>query len=262
MRTYKLTIAYDGTRYQGWQRQSGIDNTLQNVIEKAIYGLTGYEAKIQGSGRTDGGVHAYGQTASLRLSGKVDERGFMSALNGRLPEDIRIVRMELVPNTFHGRRSAQGKCYEYHVDTRERADVFRRKYACHFPEKLNTDDMKKAAELLCGRHDFSAFTDRKDEISCVRRIYRIEIEEEKEKERLTMRFFGNGFMYHMVRILSGTLLEVGTGKRKPCEITEILKSGKRQEAGFLAPAEGLFLKEVYYEKSKKEDKKQEKEEMA
>ena len=124
MRTYKLTISYDGTRYQGWQRQPGAENTIQNVIENAICKLTGYEVKIQGSGRTDAGVHARGQVASLRLSGKVEEREFLRKLNAGLPEDIRIRSMELVPNTFHGRRSAKGKCYEYHVDLREKQQVF------------------------------------------------------------------------------------------------------------------------------------------
>ena len=137
MRTYKLTISYDGTRYQGWQRQRGVEQTIQHVIEQSIASITGYEVKIQGSGRTDGGVHALGQVASLRLSGKVEEREFLRKLNERLPEDIRIREIELVPNTFHGRRSAKGKCYEYHIDLREKPCVFSRKYTYHYPEKLD-----------------------------------------------------------------------------------------------------------------------------
>lgn len=244
MRTYKLTISYDGTRYQGWQRQPGVENTIQNVIETGIRKIAGYEVKIQGSGRTDGGVHAYGQVASLRLAGKVDDREFQNRLNKELPEDIRICSMELVPNTFHGRRSARGKCYEYHVDLREKPDVFKRKYTCHYPEKLDLKEMDKAAGYLIGRHDFSSFTDRKDEDSCVRRIDEIRIE--KQDDFLCMSFRGNGFMYHMVRILSGTLLETGSGKRKAEDIPAVMESGSRAQAGFLAPAQGLFLKEVYY----------------
>lgn len=246
MRTYKLTISYDGTRYQGWQRQPGVQNTIQNVIEKAVWKIVGYEVKIQGSGRTDGGVHAYGQVASLRLSGKVNEKEFKDKLNEKLPEDIRIRNMELVPNTFHGRRSAKGKCYEYHVDLRQKPNVFRRKYTCHYPAILDLEAMKKAAGYLLGRQDFSSFTDRKDEESCVRRIDEIRIE--KQGEDLCMSFRGNGFMYHMVRILSGTLLEVGSKEKQPEEMKRILEAKTRSKAGFLAPAQGLFLKEVYYEK--------------
>ncbi|MBY0759160.1 tRNA pseudouridine(38-40) synthase TruA [Sellimonas caecigallum] len=254
MRTYKLTIAYDGTRYQGWQRQAGVSNTIQHVVEKAICSVTGYEVKIQGSGRTDGGVHAFGQTASLRLSGKVEIPEFQNKLNTLLPEDIRILDMELVPNTFHGRRSAKGKCYVYYVDTREKQNVFTRKYTCHYPEKLNVGEMRAAASHLCGRHDFTSFTDRKDEISCTRRIDEIRIEEEKDK--IILSFRGNGFMYHMVRILSGTLLEVGSGKKRASDVDGILKAKDRQKAGFLAPAQGLFLKEVYYLDNRKEEEGQ------
>nr|WP_317282712.1 tRNA pseudouridine(38-40) synthase TruA [uncultured Sellimonas sp.] len=252
MRTYKLTISYDGTRYQGWQRQPGTDHTIQSVIEKAISSITGYEGKIQGSGRTDGGVHAYGQVASLRLSGKVDEWEFRKKLNERLPEDIRIRSVELVPNTFHGRRSAKGKCYEYHVDTREKPNVFERKYAFHYPKGLDIEAMRKAASFLCGRHDFSGFTDRKDEESCIRNLYEIKIEQ--KKECIILSFKGNGFMYHMVRILSGTLLEVGSGEKRAEDIPAILNARSRQKAGFLAPAHGLFLKEVYYQKKQEETK--------
>ena len=244
MRTYKLTISYDGTRYQGWQRQRGVEQTIQHVIEQSIASITGYEVKIQGSGRTDGGVHALGQVASLRLSGKVEEREFLRKLNERLPEDIRIREIELVPNTFHGRRSAKGQCYEYHIDLREKPCVFSRKYTYHYPEKLDIEAMREAAGYLIGRHDFSSFTDRKDEESCMRRIDEIRVEVEPDKLYLVFR--GNGFLYHMVRILSGTLLEVGSGKRRADELPRILNEKKRAEAGFLAPAQGLFLKEVFY----------------
>lgn len=250
MRTYKLTIAYDGTRYQGWQRQPDTELTVQGTLERAVSDLKGYPIEVNGSGRTDGGVHAEAQTASIRLSGKVGEEKFLGELNRMLPEDIRVTDMELVKNGFHARYSAQGKRYEYTVDTREKADVFTRKYCCHFPENLNLGAMQKAAKCLIGKHDFAAFTDRNEDQSTIRNIYDIRIEKRGTKVRFI--YEGNGFMYHMVRILTGTLLEVGTGKRTLQETAALLEEGERQKAGFLAPACGLMLKEVYYNPVKKD----------
>lgn len=244
MRTYKLTIAYDGTRYQGWQRQPDTELTIQGMLEGAVCALKGYPVEVNGSGRTDGGVHAEAQTASIRLSGKVEEEPFLEELNRTLPEDIRVTGMELVKNGFHARYSASGKRYEYTVDTREKADVFTRKYCFHFPEKLDMGAMKKAADCLVGKHDLAAFTDRNEDQSTIRTIYAIRISKEGSKVKLL--YEGNGFMYHMVRILTGTLLEVGTGKRSVEETAALLDGGERFQAGFLAPACGLSLKEVYY----------------
>ncbi len=244
MRTYKLTIAYDGTRYQGWQRQPDTELTVQGILEQAVSALKGYPVEVNGSGRTDGGVHAEAQTASIHLSGKVEEEAFLRELNGMLPDDIRVNGMELVKNGFHARYSAKGKRYEYTVDTREKADVFTRKYCCHFPEKMDLKAMRKAAECLTGKHDFAAFTDRNEDQSTIRKIYDIRIEKQGSKVKLI--YEGNGFMYHMVRILTGTLLEVGTGKRTLQETAALLDEGERRKAGFLAPACGLTLKEVYY----------------
>ncbi len=244
MRTYKLTIAYDGSRYQGWQRQPSTELTIQGMLEKVIRDIVGYEVEVQGSGRTDGGVHASGQTASIVLHGKIDETAFLKACADRLPEDICIWQMCLGKNGFHARHSARGKCYMYTVDTREKADVFSRKYTGHYPEKLDLEAMKKAASLLIGTHDFAGYTDRKDEKSTIRRIYDIMIEPQGEKVRIT--YWGSGFMYHMVRILTGTLLEVGSKVRSIESVGEVLDSGIRSDAGFLAPASGLMLKEVYY----------------
>ncbi len=244
MRTYKLTIAYDGTRYQGWQRQPDTDLTIQGTLERTICVLKGYPVEVNGSGRTDGGVHAEAQTASIRLSGKVDEETFCREWNEMLPEDIRVLRVELVKNGFHARYSASGKLYEYTVDTREKADVFTRKYCFHFPEHPDVEAMRSAAERLVGKHDFAAFTDRNEEQSSIRTIYRIQIEEHGSKIKFL--YEGNGFMYHMVRILTGTLLEAGTGKRTLEETAALLEGGERWRAGFLAPACGLKLKAVYY----------------
>ena len=161
MRTYKLTIAYDGSRYQGWQRQSNTDKTVQGLLEQAASETAGYPLEVQGSGRTDGGVHAKGQTASVILRGKVQESEFLQNMNRLLPLDIRVIEMELVKNGFHARLSAVGKCYEYWIDMREKPDVFMRKYTYHYPKELNIEAMQRAADDLIGRYDFAAFTDKK-----------------------------------------------------------------------------------------------------
>ena len=201
--------------------------------------------EVNGSGRTDGGAHASGQTASIILSGKADEAKFLTQLNESLPGDIRVVCMQLMKNGFHARHSAKGKRYEYTIDTAEKADVFSRKYTFHYPERVHVENMKKAAGYLVGSHDFAGFTDRADEKSTMRRIYDIIIR--KSGSQIRIEYRGSGFMYHMVRILTGTLLEVGAGKRSPESVRRVLESGIRAEAGFLVPASGLCLKEVYYD---------------
>lgn len=244
MRTYKLTIAYDGTAYQGWQRQANTDRTIQGILEKCISEQTGYPVEVNGSGRTDAGVHAAGQMASVVLRGIAEAGFFTGRVNGALPEEIRIVKEELVKSGFHARKSAVGKVYEYHVDTRQKPDVFTRRYCFHFPHELDLGAMQKAAGYLTGNHDFAAYTDKKDEKSTKRMIYAIIVS--GQGGRVTIRYEGSGFMYHMVRILSGTLLEVGSGQRSPQSVADALRSQDRQHAGFLAPAQGLFLKEVRY----------------
>lgn len=246
MRTYKLTIVYDGSRYQGWQRQQTTRNTIQGILEHTISEIIGYNVEIDGSGRTDSGVHAKGQTASVSFSGRVDETQFRIKLNSLLPEDIQVSKLELVKNGFHARYSAVGKRYEYVIDTREKPDVFTRRYCYHFPRTINVDAMKNMAEKLKGTHDFAGFTDKKDEMSTIRTIYDIIIE--KQDNKIRIEYYGTGFLYHMVRILTGTLLEAGIGERSPDTAGELFEGRERKEAGFLAPARGLFLKEVYYKK--------------
>lgn len=244
MRTYKLIISYDGSRYQGWQRQATTDNTIQFVLERSIGKLVGYRVHVDGSGRTDAGVHARGQVASVKLSRLYDVKELKDSLNRCLPEDIRIMKAELVRNTFHARKSAKGKKYEYYIDCREKPDVFSRRYCYHYPAKLDIDAMREAADYLIGVRNFISFTDDKDCKDPVRRITNIKIVSTGEKVRIT--YYGTGFLYHMVRILTGTLLEVGTGKRKPSMIPVIIAAEDRSSAGFLAPARGLFLRKVYY----------------
>ncbi len=244
MRNYKMTIAYDGTRYQGWQRQSNTERTIQEILEKRIGDCIGYPVKIDGSGRTDGGVHAFGQVANVKLSGKVEDKKFLETLNAGLPEDIRVRKLELVKNSFHSRYSAKGKKYEYTVDRNEKPCVFTRTYSYHYTKSLDMKLMKQAASLLMGTHDFGGFTDKKDERSTVRTIYNIEIR--KENGKIYFLFHGDGFMYHMVRILTGTLLEVGSKEKNLKDIQRIFKTKNRTEAGALVPAKGLCLKEVQY----------------
>lgn len=244
MRTYKLTVAYDGTRYQGWQRQANTEKTIQGILECAISDAVGYRVEVNGSGRTDAGVHAAGQTASVVLSGAAEDGFFTQSINDRLPGDVRITGAQLVKNGFHARKSAAGKVYEYHIDTGIKPDVFGRRYCYHFPHELDLGAMREAAGYLKGTHEFAGYTDKKDEKSTKRTIYDIMVS--GQGGSVTIRYDGTGFLYHMVRILTGTLLETGTGARTPTSVLIPLETKDRGQAGFLAPARGLFLKEVRY----------------
>ena len=245
MRTYKLTIAYDGTGYQGWQRQTNTERTIQGILEKVISEASGYPVEVNGSGRTDAGVHALGQTASVVLPGAVPEEFFTDDINRILPQDIRIREARLVKNGFHARKSAVGKIYEYHIDTGQKPDVLQRRYCYHFPHELDLEKMRRTAENLKGTHDFAGYTDKKEEKSTKRTIYDIIVS--GQGSSVTIRYEGTGFLYHMVRILTGTLLEAGTYQRTVESAAEVLETKDRGQAGFLAPARGLFLREVHYE---------------
>ena len=245
MRTYKLTIAYDGGGYQGWQRQANTERTIQGILGRRISSQTGFPGEVNGSGRTDAGVHALGQTASVVLPGQAEEDFFTGDINEALPADIRIIDAQLVKNGFHARKSAVAKRYEYRIDTGEKPDVFTRRYTYHFPQKLDLERMKKAAAYLTGTHEFAGYTDKKDEKSTKRTIYDIMVSGQGSRVNLT--FDGTGFLYHMVRILTGTLLEAGTYQRTPESVRDALDTKDRSRAGFLAPARGLFLREVRYD---------------
>lgn len=243
MNNYKMTIAYDGTRYKGWQKLGENELTIQGILEKEISDVLGGSTPISGSGRTDAGVHALGQVANMRVKQTLSS-GFFEKLDNSLPEDIRIVDWEMENEQFHSRYSAQSKCYSYSLDIGERPSVFQRKYVYHYPQKLDIGEMQRAAALLKGTHDFSAFTDWKSEQSKVRTIHNIRIDVNGTKIKIS--YQGDGFMQHMVRILTGTLLEVGTGIRSADTMQELLKCKVRAEAGFLVPAKGLCLEKVYY----------------
>ena len=244
MANYKLVISYDGTRYKGWQKLGRNELTVQGVLEDAIQSVLDYPAELHGSGRTDAGVHAKGQAASMKVPFLLKE-DFRERMNQTLPDDIRLLGIEKVSGDFHARYSATRKTYSYWVDTNEKADVFLRKYACHHPAELNVRAMRTAAEKLVGSHDFSSFTDDKTEKDKNRTIYSIQITE--KKGMLKFEYQGDGFLQHMVRILTGTLLEVGLGKIQKEQIPEILAAKERAKSGFMAPAKGLFLESVDYD---------------
>lgn len=244
MANYKLVLSYDGSRYKGWQRLGRNELTVQGIVEDTIGSMIKYQVEIHGSGRTDAGVHARGQVANMKIPFLLKET-FRDELNEKLPDDIRVLEVLKVPGEFHARYDATGKEYRYYVDTKDKQSVFDRKYACHYPESLNIESMCEAVSYLIGTQDFTSFTDDKTEKDKVRTIYDIQITEKKGV--LEFIYCGDGFLQHMVRILSGTLLEVGSGKMKPEDIINILEAKERAKSGFMAPAKGLFLEKVDYE---------------
>ena len=244
MRNLRLDICYDGSRYKGWQRLSGTDNTIQGKIETALSRILGEPIEISGSGRTDAGVHARGQVASFHCQSDMPCAEILSDLRRYLPEDIGIYSCKEVSPRFHARLNAKEKTYLYRIWLSDAPCVFDRKFVAIFPEKLDVDAMKQAAEHLCGEHDFSAFCGNpKFKKSTVRFVRSIEIQHVGEELRILVT--GNGFLHSMVRVTVGTLLEVGRGERSADSIPALF-GAKRAEAGFLAPAQGLCLQEVYY----------------
>lgn len=248
---YRFDIQYDGTRYGGWQKQKDTDNTIQGKIEEVLSRMTGQEISIQGAGRTDAGVHARGQVANTWMETEKSCQEICQYMNQYLPEDIEIVQVSQVQERFHSRLNAREKVYQYRIAVGFHKNVFERKYQCPLHEDLDGAAMKKAAQLLTGTHDFKSFcANKKMKKSTVRSLKSIEVEEFPQEIVLT--YTGDGFLYNMVRILTGTLIEVGRGKRTPEQMTEILKAKNREAAGFTAPARGLTLLEVRYDKESKE----------
>ena len=244
MRNLRLDICYDGTRYRGWQRLSGVDNTIQGKLETALSRILGEPIEISGSGRTDAGVHARGQVANFHCESDMPAPQILEELRRYLPEDIGIYSCKDCSPRFHARLNAKEKTYCYRIWNSENPCVFDRRYVAVMPEKLDVDAMKQAAEMLTGEHDFSAFCGNpKFKKTTVRYIRAIDIR--RQGDEIQLSFTGNGFLHNMVRILVGTLIEVGRGERNPRSIPELF-GGKRSDAGFLAPAQGLCLMEVMY----------------
>ncbi len=244
MRNLRLDICYDGTRYRGWQRLPGKDDTIQGKLETTLSRILGETIEISGSGRTDAGVHAKGQVANFHCESAMPCGEILANLRRYLPEDIGIYSCRDVSPRFHARLNAKEKTYQYRIWNSEVPCVFDRRFVAVMTESLDLSAMERGAEQLCGEHDFSAFCgNAKMKKSTVRFIRAIEIKRNGEEIRILVT--GNGFLHNMVRILVGTLVEVGRGERSADSIPELF-GGKRAEAGFLAPAQGLCLMEVEY----------------
>lgn len=247
MRNFKVVLQYDGTRYQGWQRQISTDNTIQGKIEALLSKMCDTPVEIQGAGRTDAGVHAYGQVANFHIETEKTAEEVMVYMNTYLPDDISVISCEEKPERFHSRLNAKGKVYQYRIWNSDRKPVFVRKYVHQVPGELDVQAMRQAATLLIGTHDYQSFTSTKrGKKSTVRTVTSIDIE--REGEELVFTFKGDGFLYHMVRIMMGTLIETGLGLRKAEEIPQILEAKDRSKAGHLIPANGLTLLEVVYDR--------------
>ncbi|ASS68236.1 MULTISPECIES: tRNA pseudouridine(38-40) synthase TruA [unclassified Paenibacillus] len=246
MRNIRMKVAYDGTAYSGFQSQPG-GNTVQDVIEQAIEVLTDAKTHITASGRTDARVHALGQVFNFYTEAQIAVERWSLALNSRLPSDIRIVENAVeVPLEFHSRYAAKRKTYRYSIYTGKFNDVFRRNYHFHHPApQLNVGAMRRALEYIVGEHDFTSFTTvHSDKTSHVRTIYEAELRQ--EGPNLDLYLTGNGFLYNMVRIITGTLLLVGKGKLDPDSMGGIILAKNRQAAGPTAVPYGLTLVEVDY----------------
>lgn len=243
---YKLDIAYDGAKYNGWQRQKKANVTIQGKIESVLSKLYNEEIKIIGSGRTDGGVHALNQVANYHTDKTYDVDYIKTYLNNYLPEDIIIRDVVKKDNRFHSRFNAKSKTYIYKIWKKEAIELplFERKYVYQVDSALNISLMREAAKLLEGEHDFKGFSSDKTKKSTIRTINSINIIEDENE--ILFEINGDGFLYNMVRIVVGTLLEISWGKRDIRTIDSIFNNKIRQEAGFTAPPNALFLKEVVY----------------
>jgi len=245
MTNYRLTLAYEGTRYSGWQKQGNTDNTIQGRLETLLTRLTGRETQVHGCGRTDAGVHARMQVCSFRVPDEVGRDTLIAGLRQYLPQDIAALALEAADERFHARLSCKKKTYLYRINTGETQDVFARRFQWHLPGPVDLEALDRAAALLCVRADFSAFTNNRHmKKSAVRTL--MSVESEREGDELRLFFTADGFLYNMVRILTGTLIEVGRGERAPETAAEGLRTRERRDAGAMAPAQGLTLWEVFY----------------
>jgi tRNA pseudouridine38-40 synthase len=244
MPTVRLVLEYDGSRYAGWQRQPD-QPTIQEAVETALFQLTQEALSVIGAGRTDSGVHAFGQVASFRIERQWTARDWLRGLNARLPEDIAVRSAAIVPDDFHARYAARGKLYEYRILNRGERPALDRAYLWHIHKPLNETAMHRAASHLVGAHDFSSFegtlTDNEDPVCDLRQLSL-----EKQGDIITIHAYADRFLKHMVRAIVGTLVEVGHGKRTPESLATILAAKDRTAAGRTAPPHGLFLVRVDY----------------
>lgn len=251
MYAYKCIVSYEGTRYNGWQKQGNTSNTIQGKIEEILSKMLDETIEIFGSGRTDAGVHALGQVFHFHSQVNVLEEyssiDFLSTFNSFLPKDIRVLTIEECDQRFHARLNAKAKTYRYQIDISTFGNLFLRNTSHHVNKDLDIEAMKKGANYLLGTHDFKSFcSNKRMKKSSVRTIYKIDIKKDFSNELLLLTYTGNGFLYNMVRIITGTLLEIGLGLRSPEDILLALDGCDRGLAGHTAPPQGLFLVSVSY----------------
>lgn len=245
MRRFRLILEYDGTAYCGWQRQIN-GPSVQATLEDALARLTRAPVSVVGSSRTDAGVHALGLCAHFDSATRIPPQKLAFALNTMLPPDIRVRESGLAPEGFHARYSACGKVYRYAFDNARHGRAIGRQYSAHVPVEMDAGRMQAEAQALCGTHDFAAFAASGSVArSTVRTIYRVQAA--RRGDAVTLTVLGDGFLYNMVRIIAGTLMEVGTGKRAPGAIARAIETGGRLALGQTAPAQGLTLCAVLYE---------------
>ena len=246
MRNIKLVIEYDGSGFNGWQKQPNKLN-IQGEIEAVLENITKEKVELIASGRTDAGVHALGQVANFKTNSKIPIEKIPIAINSQVKNSIRIKNAEEVDERVHSRYNCKKKTYRYIIDNSKYGSSIYRNLTYHIPTKLNVEKMKKAIKYFEGQHDFKAFrSSGTSSKSSVRTIYNAEI---KQKEQyIVIELTGNGFLYNMVRIISGTLVDVGLGKTKPEDIPNIIEEKDRQKAGKTLPPQGLFLVKVEYDK--------------
>jgi len=246
MKNIKLDIQYDGTDYHGWQIQKNAV-TIQGIMTKAVSDLCGSDTQIIGCGRTDSGVHAESYICNFLSDISIPPEKIPFALNHRLPDDIICKSAEYMPFIFHSKNSAAAKTYVYNVYNSSFPNVFNQKYSWHIKGNLNINNMILASKSFLGEHDFIGFASSGFSVkTTIRTIYSLNISQ--NDKMIVLSVTGNGFLYNMVRIIAGTLVFVGLGKINPHDMTEILNSKDRTRAGITAPPNGLFLKEVFYEK--------------
>ena len=245
MKNIKLVVAYDGSRYNGWQRQTNSPNTIQELMENVISSCIKEKINIVSSGRTDAGVHAYGQVINFNMNSPLPLKEIQRIINIELPNDIAVKNIEEVGERFHARYNAKSKIYTYKILNSDVHDPFRRKYAYYCPHNLDVEKMKKASRHFIGQHNFNGFSSAKaSKKSTDRIIYSVDITQESNE--ISISYHGNGFLYNMVRIMTGSLIEIGLSKLPEDIIVNALKNGERQSAGYTAPPQGLFLVEVKY----------------
>ncbi len=245
MKNIKAIISYDGTRFNGWQSQKNSDNTIQATIENALSNVFGQKTEIIASGRTDAGVHALAQVINFAAETNKPLLELLETINAELPGDISVRNLSYEAPRFHARYNVKSKVYLYRILNDKIPDPFLRKYSLQYPSAINLELLERASRAFVGIHDFSAFTtQKKSKKSTSRTIYKIEFK--KIGNELQIFVHGDGFLYNMVRIIVGTLLEVNEGKIKCEDLEKILRDGNREAAGFTAPPQGLFLYEAFY----------------